>query len=270
MKKRLGFLLCASVWSWGGQAFATDPRERAGVTLEALVPGGGYMLWVDKLPLYIFDFAPQTVAHFHEAHGTIDTLEAVFVSELQAPRDADLNALLTVETASARKDDLPVYGPSGVSKRLASFFNAKKFDHLNPATPYRLVAHDIKDTKATLSTVFTSAHGEVDALSVAHGKWPGLAYRIRTTGKSIVIVGDSDGAGNGLIDLAMGANLLVVSSMPAARVGEIAAAAKVKRLLVSPAVAMTEAQQNEARAVVAKKFKGPVSFAAAHAAYFLP
>jgi ribonuclease BN (tRNA processing enzyme) len=211
------------------------------------------VVWADNVSLYLVNLGPGVAKEFREAHVAIDTLEAVFVNDPTDAQAADSPALLTSAGAAARKDDLPIYGPVGIAARVATFFNAKKFDHFNSATPFRLVAHDVGDTKNAVRTIFTSTLGEVDALSVANGQAPALAYRVRINGKSFVIAPDC--GGDALMPLAMGADVLICEGLPGARAGEIAAAAKVK-LLVLPHRPDSER--------TAKPYRGPVSFLADH------
>jgi len=239
---------------WAHAADAAERCGKEGVSLEVLgTEHPSYVVWVDKVSLYLIDTGPGALANFVAAGGAIETLEAVFVGTHADAQAADLPALLTTAGASARKDELPVLGPKGTAARVATFFNAKKFDHLNSATPFPLAARDVKDTKKAIRTIFTSKLAEVDALTLSDGKEPALAYRVRTHGKSLVIFGFGDGAGDALIELAKGADILVFGHVPGARAGEIATAAKVKRL-VMPHLAASERK--------ASLYKGSVIFSA--------
>ena len=59
--------------------------------------------------------------------------------------------------------------------------------------------------------VFRNAGMALYAVSVVHGDFPALAWRVEIDGKRIVFSGDTNGDGQGLTQLAMSADLFVCS-----------------------------------------------------------
>jgi ribonuclease BN (tRNA processing enzyme) len=123
--------------------------------------------------------------------------------------------------------------------------------------------------------VFGNERVRVQAVTVAHGPLPALAFRIETGGKTIVFSGDTNGNGDGLPTLAAGADLFVAHNavpegaggveralhMPPAVIGNIAQTAKAKQLVLSHRMLRTLGKEEQTLAAIRKTYAGTVSFA---------
>ncbi len=149
----------------------------------------------------------------------------------------------------------------------------------SPANPgsdesYKLQPHDV-DAGSTPALVFRDSDMAVYAVRVIHGAFPALAWRVDIAGKRIVFSGDTNGDGDGLTQLASGADLFVAHNavpegasgverhlhMPPSVIGMTAANAHVKRLVLSHRMLRTLGKENETRAEIMRHYSGPIIFA---------
>ncbi|MEH6912398.1 MAG: MBL fold metallo-hydrolase [Oceanicoccus sp.] len=118
----------------------------------------------------------------------------------------------------------------------------------------------------------------ITAIAVDHGPVPALAFRVEYKGYSIVYSGDTGSRGPNMITIAKNADLLIydtaiTDSLPAnplfhvlhtppTRIGEVAYAAKVKKLLLSHITPITGPRMEEVKtAIRTKKYTGKIAIA---------
>ena len=121
----------------------------------------------------------------------------------------------------------------------------------------------------------------IESIGVNHGPVPALAFRIKYKGKSIVYSGDTSSVGNNMITLSEGADLLIydtaiTDTLPAgpndavffalhttpSRMGAVAAAANVKKLVLSHLTPNTEPRIDEVSELIrAQGYTGKISTA---------
>ena len=220
-----------------------------------------YLLWIDAQAKILVDMGGGAFFRFGQAQAKLSDLSLVAISHLHPDHVSDLPALLWLSHL-ARKDPLPIVGPSGndLVPGLPAFLS-RLFDAKDGAFPMlgttlgsqavaglgggvRLDVSVVDATKAEPSTVFERQGVTVTALGIPHGKIPTLAYRIRTRDASIVFSSDQTGTNSRFVDFARGANVLIMhlaiaagatSSLHASPsvVGRVAQEAGVGRLIVS-------------------------------------
>jgi ribonuclease BN (tRNA processing enzyme) len=141
---------------------------------------------------------------------------------------------------------------------------------------YKLQPHDVV-AGSTPVLVFRNADMTVYAVRVIHGVFPALAWRVEIGGKQIVFSGDTNGEGDGLPKLASNADLFIAHNavpegatglerrlhMPPSVIGEIAAEAHVKELVLSHRMLRTLGQENQSKteAEIKQRYSGPIAFA---------
>lgn len=127
------------------------------------------------------------------------------------------------------------------------------------ASKFSYKVHDLNSTVAGagIETVLTADDGLViKAIAVDHGPVPAVGFRIEYKGHSVVYSGDTGSKGPNMITLAQGADMLIydtaiMDDLPPnpvfhvlhtspTRLGEVAAAAKVKELILSHITPVTE------------------------------
>jgi len=123
--------------------------------------------------------------------------------------------------------------------------------------------------------VFRNADMAAYAVSVVHGVFPSLAWRVEIGGKRIVFSGDTDGEGDGLTELASKADLFIAHNavpegatgverrlhMPPSMIGTIAANAHVQQLVLSHRMLRTLGKESETEAEIRRRYSGPILFA---------
>lgn len=140
-------------------------------------------------------------------------------------------------------------------------------------------AHDLRSKwqGATVEDVFARDGYSVKSIAVKHGPVPAVAFRIEYDGKSVVYSGDTNSESDNMITLSRDADLLIydtaiteVTANPVfmqlhttpSRIGQVAAAANVKTLVLSHITPMTENITKEIKAAIrAQGFTGKIKVA---------
>jgi len=218
-----------------------------------------YLLWIGAQARILVDMGGGAFLRFGQAQAKLSDLSLVAISHLHPDHVSDLPAFLWL-SHQARKDPLPIAGPSGndVAPSFPTFLS-RLFDEKNGAFQVlgptlgatqgktgggvRLDVGVIDVTKAEPSTVYDQQGVTVTALGIPHGNLPTLAYRVQTR-VSVVFSSDQTGTNPRFVEFAKGANVLVMHLAIAAGessplhaspavVGRVAQDAGVGRLIVS-------------------------------------
>ncbi|CAN5507191.1 MBL fold metallo-hydrolase [soil metagenome] len=191
-------------------------------------------------------------------------LRAVFLTHLHSDHCADYGTLLLRAWTSGLKKPVDTYGPPPLEKMTQSYLDYMSWDielrikdENRPPLSSLIRAHNIKGA----GVIYEDENVKVTAAEVPHGAAkPSYAYRFDTARRSIVFSGDT-ARSEELIKLAQGADVLVhevlnleaVDALVQAvdpgnaslkrhiveahtaieQVGEVAAAAKVKKLVLT-------------------------------------
>ena len=245
-----------------------------------------YLLWIGAQARMLVDMGGGTFLRFGQAQAKLSDLSLVAISHLHPDHVSDLPALLWL-SHQARKDPLPIVGPSGNDVApafpvfLSRLFDEKSgaFQVLGPTMGgtqsktgggVRLDVSVVDVTKAEPSTVFDREGVTVTALGIPHGNLPALAYRVQTRDVSVVFSSDQTGTNPRFVEFAKGAKVLVMhlaiaagASSPLhaspAVVGRVAQDAGVGRLIVSH---IGEFDLDAAIAELKKFYTGPLTVGA--------
>ncbi|MGH8727265.1 MAG: MBL fold metallo-hydrolase [Burkholderiales bacterium] len=284
----------AMLFLCGGRLFAACE----GVAVQVLGSGGpemgdkrassAYLVWKNGRARALIDMGGGTALRFEEAGAKVNDLDAVLFTHYHVDHSVDFPALIKASFFTDRARDLPVFGPTGndlmpsttefVQALFAQGRGAFRYlgNHLDRETksPYKIKPNDVALENSQAREIFLEQGLKVSAAKVIHGPLPALAFRIEAAGKSVVISGGTNGEG-GLEQLARGADVLIAHHavpegatgverklhMPPSRIGEIAAAAKVKKLVLSHRMLRTVGKEHESQTAIAANYKGPVVFA---------
>lgn len=189
-----------------------------------------------------------------------------------------------------RNQDLMVIGPSGnallpsASQFVERMLGAKAgvypylSDYLTPTdgSAYKIKVTTIpwSDRNLEIRTVYKTGDLLVKSVPVHHGPLPALGYRIETAGCVISFTGDMSGRLRQMPQLARGSDILVAHNaipedatgaaanlhMKPSTIGEIAAMAGVKQLVLSHLMRRTIDRKDETLQLIRKQYKGSVSF----------
>lgn len=271
---------------------------RVGVAVQVLGSGGpdlrdkrassSYLVWKDGRALVLIDAGGGSALRFGQSGAEMSQLEVILLTHLHADHTSDLPALVLSSRFESRTAPLPIFGPPGddsfpsTTEFLDDLFGKSRGawrymgNVIDPGQPYLLEPHNVIAEDVPLQ-VFSSADVIVDAVRTDHGPAPALAWRVEIGGKRIVFSGDTGGHGSGLPRLAEKADLFIAHNatsslsnprtiailMPPSIIGQIAAEAHVKRLILSHRMADTLGREHEAqtRIDIRKTYRGPLEFA---------
>jgi ribonuclease BN (tRNA processing enzyme) len=272
--------------SCAGNPVAVQILGSGGPRVNTDRASSSYVLWIGAQAKILVDIGGGAFLRFGQAQAKLSDLSLVAISHLHPDHVSDLPALLWL-SHQARKDPLPIAGPSGnevapsFSTFLSRLFDEKTgaFQVLGPtlgATQgergggVRLDVGVIDVTKAEPSIVFDRQGVTVTALGIPHGDIPTLAYRVQTRDVSVVFSSDQTGTNKRFVEFAKGANVLVMhlniaagaispSHASPAVVGRVAQDAGVGRLIVSH---ISQFNLDAAIAELKKFYTGPLTVGA--------
>ena len=282
-------LICAPV-------FAKNGCGDDGVWLQVLGSGGpelddgrassGYVIWHKGKARLLIDMGSGSMFRFEQSGASLNDLDVILLSHMHVDHSNDLPALIKASFFSGRNRDLYLYGPSG-NRFMPSVINfvqdlfgpdgAYQYlsSYLDGNDSYRLLPHDVDATGKTEHVVLANSRYQLTAVPVHHGPIPSLAWRVEIAGKRIVFSGDMNNDNGTLVILAKGADLLVAHHavpegitgvarnlhMPPSVIGQIAAKARVKQLVLSHRMNRTLGQEQISTEQIRQRYRGPMQFA---------
>ena len=294
-----GFFACTSVATASIAADLCPPAT--GVALQVLGSGGpiaddgrassGYIIWIDGSSRVMIDAGGGTFLRFGEARARFEELDVIGLSHFHTDHAADFPALLKSGFFSGRDRELTVAGPSGDGPfpGLTDYLNAL-FEPGRGAYAYlsgyldgsaglvQLLPVEVADSeKAGVTSVYRDPTGRlhVQALHVPHGIVPALGFRVTIGDLVLAFSSDQNGSDPRFVDLARGADLLVMHlvipenatgvatrlhARPSA-IGQIAADSKVERLVLSHLMARSLRSLEDSVALIRHNYSGPVTVA---------
>lgn len=295
----LPFILAVLLFTSGTlQRTTAQTCGNTGVAVQVLGSGGpdlrdkrassSNLVWKDGKALVLVDAGGGSALRFGESGAEMSQLKVILFTHFHADHSSDLPALVHSSRFEGRKLPLPVFGPPGddsfpsTTEFLDDLFGKSHgaWRYMSPVVdggqPYLLQPHDVIAEDIPVN-VFKSGELSVDAVRVDHGHAPALAWRVDIDGKRIAFSGDTGGHGKGLPRLAENADLFIADNatsrssdpatiailMPPSVIGQIAADAHVKRLVLSHRMAETLGKEHEAQSSedIRKLYTGPLEFA---------
>ena len=300
----LGLLGLAWISTALAQTCGTAPVQvqvlgSGGPELQDRRASSSYLVWIEGRPRVLVDIGGGAALRFGESGATVSDLDVILLTHLHANHTADLPALVKSSFFEERTRPLPIYGPAGnkfmpstvtfVRALFDSVRGAYRYlgDFLNPLARggYKLQPQDVRPLSGKLKadrqpgdeTVYPFANERLraSAVPVAHGNLPALAWRIDAGGKGLIFSGDTNGRGEQLGRLALGADILVAHNampegasgverelhMPPSIIGRIAQQAQIKQLVLSHRMRRTLGKEAETLAAIRRHYAGPTQFA---------
>lgn len=247
-----------------------------------------FLVAVDGIPRMLVDAGPGAFVRLGETGLSTERLDTILLTHLHVDHAGDVPGLVksrdllgdgdlafrvvgpsgrgTYPSTTVFVDRL--FGPQGAFAYLPSFRN-----------PLRIEPTDLPiDVDASPRSISAEGGVVVTSIAVDHGDVPAVAYRIERGGHAVVFSGDLASRRGRIQDFAYGADLLVYDAAvldppgspaelyalhtPPDRIGEIAASADVKHLVlahVSPAV---DQHRADVLASVRRSYREDVRFAA--------
>jgi ribonuclease BN (tRNA processing enzyme) len=278
----------ASAQSCGTSGIAVQVLGSGGPELQDKRASSSYLIWQNGAARVIVDAGGGSALRFGESEAKMSDVDVFLFSHFHIDHSGDFPALVFSSWFGSRTHPLPVYGPSGnqYMPSTTEFVNDLFSDphgawrylsemvEPNPQGTYQLQPHNVAPSPAPV-LVFHDANISAYAVSVVHGVFPALAWRVDIGGKRIVFSGDTNGEGGGLTQLAANADLFIAHNavpegatglerrlhMPPSVIGATAANAHVKQLVLSHRMLRTLGKEDETTAEIRRRYSGPVTFA---------
>jgi len=297
MKLKLIITLAGLLLAAACPAHATSECSSTGIHLQVLGSGGpeiddqrassGYLVWQEGHARILVDMGAGSMLRYEQSGARLEDLDVILLSHLHVDHSADLPALIKASFFTGRNRDLPLYGPDGnkLMPDTISFVRSLFADpggayrylstYLSGDEAYRLLPDNVPTDQTRVQTIATNKNFKLAAVAVHHGPVPALAWRVDIGGHRLVFSGDMNGDMHTLPTLAADADLLVAHHaipenttgvartlhMPPSVIGEIAAAARVKQLVLSHRMVRTLGHEAESTTEIRKHYHGPLSFA---------
>jgi len=271
----------------GRQGVAVQVLGSGGPELQDKRASSSYLIWQDGRPRVLIDAGGGSALRFGESGAQMSQLDAILFTHFHVDHSADFSALIKSSWFEDRNRPLPIYGPTGndfmpsTTEFVADFFGEPRGAYrylselLVPGEPssYKLQPHNVAGSDKP-AVVFRGGDLAISSVRVVHGPVPALAWRIDLAGKLIVFSGDTNGEGD-LAQLAANADLLVAHNavpegatgverrlhMPPSVIGQIAAGAHVKQLVLSHRMLRTLGKEAETQSEIQKRYSGLIHFA---------
>jgi ribonuclease BN (tRNA processing enzyme) len=294
-------LICVPLlYVCGGLPVAAQSCGSTGVAVQVLGSGGpefqdkrastSYLIWENGKARVIVDAGGGSALRFGESGAQMSQVDVFLFSHFHVDHSGDFPALIFSSWFEDRKRPLPVFGPSGnkfmpsTTEFVSDLFNephgAWRYlsDLVEPGDEggYTIQPHNVAASPVPV-LIFRNADMALYEVSVTHGVFPALAWRVEIGGKRIVFSGDTNGDGEGLTKLASNADLFVAHNavpegatgverflhMPPSVIGMTAANAHVKQLVLSHRMLRTlgKEKEKETEAEIKHRFSGPIAFA---------
>jgi ribonuclease BN (tRNA processing enzyme) len=287
----LAFAICfassARAQSCGAQGIALQVLGSGGPELQDKRASSSYLVWYNGKPRVLIDAGGGSALRFGESGAQMSDLDVILFSHFHVDHSGDFAALVKSSWFEDRSRPLPIYGPTGndfmpsTVAFVSGFFSDRGvYGYLSELFvpmekgSYKLQPHNVAGTSAP-ALAFRSTDFTASSVRVIHGGVPALAWGVEITGKRLVFSGDTNGNDPALPKLATGADLFVAHNavpegvtgvernlhMPPSVIGQIAAEAHVKHLVLSHRMLRTLGKEAQTQAEILKRYAGPLDFA---------
>lgn len=277
----------AAAQGCGAPGVAVQVLGSGGPELQDKRASSSYLVWEDGRARVVVDAGGGSALRFGESGAQMTQPDVLLFTHFHVDHSGDFAALIKSSWFEDRERPLPIYGPPGndfmpsTTAFVSDLFGDKgAYGYLSELLvageqgSYKMQPHDVT-AGDTPTEAFRSDRLRASAVKVQHGQVPALAWRVEAGGKVIVFSGDTNGEGPGLVRLAANADLFIAHNavpegakgverslhMPPSVIGQIAAHAHVKSLVLSHRMLRTLGKEDQTQAEIKKSYSGPLHFA---------
>ena len=278
----------AAAQSCGSHGIVAQVLGSGGPELQDKRASSSYLIWQDGKARVLVDSGGGSALRFGESGAQMSQLDVLLFTHFHVDHSGDFAALIKSSWFEDRNRALPIYGPRGndfmptTTEFVSDLFGNRRgaYRYLSELFEpgeegsYKLQPHNVL-AGSTPAEVFHGGDLAVSAVRVVHGAVPALAWRVEAAGKVIAFSGDTNGEGEGLARLAANADLLIAHNavpegavgierglhMPPSVIGQIAADAHVKSLVLSHRMMRTLGKEKQTQVEIKKRYSGPIQFA---------
>ena len=291
-------VLCILTWVAVAPSLEAQSCGSEGVAMQVLGSGGpelqdkrassSYLVWENGRARVLVDAGGGSALRFGESGAQMSQLDAILFTHFHVDHSGDFAALIKSSWFEDRTRPLPIYGPAGndfmpsTTEFVTDLFGEKHgaYRYLSELLvvgeegSYKMQAHTVEGTASPV-VAFRSEDLAASSARVIHGGVPALAWRVEVGGKVIAFSGDTNGAGSELAKVAANADLFIAHNavpegatgiernlhMPPSVIGQAAAQAHVKQLVLSHRMLRTLGKEDQTLSEIRKYYSGPVTFA---------
>jgi len=271
----------------GVQGIAVQVLGSGGPELQDKRASSSYLVWEQGRARVVVDAGGGSALRFGQSGAQMAQPDVLLFTHFHVDHTSDFAALIKSSWFEDRERPLPIYGPAGndfmpsTTAFVSGLFGDKgAYGYLSELLvageqgSYKMQPHDVTAGE-TPAEVFRSGNLRASAVKVLHGQVPALAWRVEAGGKVIVFSGDTNGEGEGLVRLAANADLFIAHNavpdgatgvernlhMPPSVIGQVAAKAHVKSVVLSHRMLRTLGKEEQTQAAIRRSYPGPVRFA---------
>jgi len=271
----------------GVQGIAVQVLGSGGPELQDKRASSSYLVWEQGRARVVVDAGGGSALRFGQSGAQMAQPDVLLFTHFHVDHTSDFAALIKSSWFEDRERPLPIYGPVGndfmpsTTAFVSGLFGDKgAYGYLSELLvpgeqgSYKMQPHDVTAGE-TPAEVFRSGNLSASAVKVLHGQVPALAWRVEAGGKVIVFSGDTNGEGEGLVRLAANADLFIAHNavpdgatgvernlhMPPSVIGQVAAKAHVKSVVLSHRMLRTLGKEEQTQAAIRRSYPGPVRFA---------
>jgi ribonuclease BN (tRNA processing enzyme) len=274
--------------SCGSQGVAVQVLGSGGPELQDKRASSSYLVWQNGRARALIDSGGGSALRFGQSGAQMSDLDVLLFTHFHVDHSGDFAALIKSSWFEDRKRPLPIYGPEGndfmpsTTEFISDLFGEKRgaYRYLSELlvpgeeSDYKMQPHTVGGSPAPVLS-FRGVDLAAYSVRVIHGPVPALAWRVEVGGKRLVFSGDTNGEGPGLTRLAANADLFIAHNavpegavgvernlhMPPSVIGQIAADAHVRRLVLSHRMLRTLGKEDQTQSEIRKRYSGPLEFA---------
>lgn len=252
----------------------------------------GFLVWRNGRATIMVNIGGGAALRFTQSGAQISDLYAILITNVQADSTAALPALVQMSINKHRESPLQVYGPGGYKTipstvaliRALFEVSGGAYRELGKVLApldkggFKLRPRNIdihfKDDKPlfnknlTKTTVLNRGGLRLSAAPVDRSGIPALAWRVDVDSKSVVFAGKPVGKTDHLLQLARGADALVIAvpmnqgkSISIEDIARLAQGSGVRKLVLTNLTAETDDAENSLRKRIGSLYKGEILFA---------
>jgi ribonuclease BN (tRNA processing enzyme) len=246
-----------------------------------------YLLSLDGKALVLIDAGPGSSLNFEKSGADLAALKAIVFTHFHVDHSGDFPALIKASFFTDRNQELLVFGPAGnqlmpsATEFVQLLFGKKGVyrylnNYINSSLPsaYKIHTKNVSLQGREIRNVYQAKQFSLAAVPVHHGPIAAVSWRVDVAGCSLAFSGDLSNRYKTLAKLAKNADILVahnaipesaqgvarVLHMQPSEIGRIAAAAKVKKLLLAHRMQRTLGKEKDTLEYIRQAYSGPVVF----------
>ncbi len=256
--------------------------------LDSTDAGPSYLVWSDDRAVLMVNTGSASAVQFARSGARLADLDAIAYNDVSPERTAALPFFIAASINGDRDRPLTVLGPTGndtwpdtktfierligpegAHGSLADFLTYKS------RGGYKISVRDVPSTGQRRWARYGSQNFRLSAIPVSNASTPAVAWRVDINDMSLVFTGAFGNQKDAVAKFAQGADALIVPhAIPEStrgalleqfakpsKIGEIAAAAQVRTLILGHRANRTRGRESQSSDAIRTHYAGPLIFA---------